>query len=61
MGNQKIVVRIGLTRRVTDEFEKEVNKLLAEGMHLEGLSVTKSGLRILCVAVLCNQAEISTT
>lgn len=51
---EKIVVKVGLTRRITRLFQEEVNTLLAEGYKIKSLSVEKKGLKILCTAWLEN-------
>jgi hypothetical protein len=52
---QKFIVRVGFTRHIVNEFEKDVNTLLDQGFHLVNFSVENKGLfRIFCTAVLSN-------
>lgn len=49
---QKVITQLAVLRSGVQRFEKQVNRHLSEGWTAETVSVTKGGLRIVCVAVL---------
>lgn len=53
----KIVTRVCIFRRGVEAFTREVNTFLAKGWKVSDVTIEKSGLRIICCALIVLEQE----